>query len=229
MSAEVIYTASDLDRKRREVTDVARRGVARIRDTDGMGLVLLSARHYEVLDAVSRWHDRLDVAERALAKPSSGRVPRDFGDLTWLRHFDDDDLATFISEVRAAVSVAYHDDDLTELDQLVRDAPGPVLADEYMGLIPLQGHPLYFQPVEFSWLVATGKWDTTPLVAAIQRREFSAVFLYESSSSGPTIISRWPRAVLDAIYANYQVKTNMLDVWIYVPQPDTIWRFPVLL
>jgi hypothetical protein len=121
MSAEVIYTASDLDRKRREVTDAARRGVARIRDTDGMGLVLLSARHYEVLEAVSRWHDRLDVAERALAKPSSGRVPRDFGDLTWLRHFDDDDLATFISELRAAVSVAYHDDDLTELDQLVRD------------------------------------------------------------------------------------------------------------
>ena len=121
MSAEVIYTASDLDRKRREVTNAARRGVARIRDTDGMGLVLLPARHYEVLDAVSRWHDRLDVAQQALAKPPGDRVPRDFGDLTWLRHLDDEDLATFIGELRAAVSVAYHDDDLTELDQLVRD------------------------------------------------------------------------------------------------------------
>jgi Family of unknown function (DUF6247) len=121
MSAEVIYTASDLDRKRREVTDAARRGVARIRDTDGMGLVLLSARHYEVLDAVSRWHDRLDVAQQALVKPPGDRVPRDFGDLTWLRHLDDEDIATFITELRAALSVAYHDDDLTELDQLVRD------------------------------------------------------------------------------------------------------------
>jgi hypothetical protein len=121
MAAEVIYTASDLDRKRREVTDAARRGVARIRDTDGMGLVLLPARHYEVLDAVSRWHDRLDVAERALAKSTADRVPRDFGDLTWLRHLDDEDLATCIAELRDAVSVAYHDDDLTELDQLVRD------------------------------------------------------------------------------------------------------------
>jgi hypothetical protein len=74
MSAEVIYTASDLDRKRREVTDAARRGLARIRDTDGMGLVLLPA-------------------------------PHDFGDLTWLRHLDDDDLTTFIAELRAAVSV----------------------------------------------------------------------------------------------------------------------------
>jgi hypothetical protein len=74
MSAEVIYTASDLDRKRREVTDAARRGLARIRDTDGMGLVLLPA-------------------------------PHDFGDLTWLRYLDDDDLTTFIAELRAAVSV----------------------------------------------------------------------------------------------------------------------------
>jgi hypothetical protein len=131
MTAEVIYTASDLDRKRREVTDAARRGLARIRDTDGMGLVLLPAKHYEVLEAVSRWHDRLDVAERARAKPIKDRVPLDFGDLTWLRHLDDADLATFVAEVRAAVSIAYHDDDLTELDQVVRDwrATADELAD----------------------------------------------------------------------------------------------------
>jgi hypothetical protein len=131
MTAEVIYTASDLDRKRREVTDAARRGLARIRDTDGMGLVLLPAKHYEVLVAVSRWHDRLDVAERARAKPAEDRAPLDFGDLTWLRHLDDADLATFIAEVRAAVSIAYHDDDLTELDQLLRDwrATADELAD----------------------------------------------------------------------------------------------------
>jgi hypothetical protein len=131
MTADVIYTASDLDRKRREVTDTARRGLARIRDTDGMGLVLLPAQHYDVLEAVSRWHDRLDIVERARAKPAADRRPHDYGDLTWLRHLDEDDLAAFIGEVRAAVSVAYHDDDLTELDQLVRDwrATAAELAD----------------------------------------------------------------------------------------------------
>jgi hypothetical protein len=50
MTADMIYAASDLDRKRREVTD--------------------TARHYDVLEAVSRWHDRLDVVERARAKPA---------------------------------------------------------------------------------------------------------------------------------------------------------------
>lgn len=127
----MIYTASDLDRKRREVTDAARRGLARIRDTDGMGLVLLPARHYEVLEATSRWHDRLDNAARLLAMPAKDRVAHDYGDLTWLRHLDEDDLAIFLAEVRVAVSVAYHDDDLTELDQLVRDwrATADELAD----------------------------------------------------------------------------------------------------
>jgi hypothetical protein len=131
MATDVIYTASDLDRRRREVTDTARRGLARIRDTDGMGLVLLPARHYEVLETVSRWYERLEVVERARAKPAADRVPADFGELTWLRHLDDDDLAQFLREVRAAVSVAYHDDDLSELEQLVRDwrATADELAD----------------------------------------------------------------------------------------------------
>ncbi len=131
MTAEVIYTTSDLDRRRREVTAAARHGVARIRDTDGTGLVLLTAKHYEVLDTVTRWHDRLDVAERARSKPAVDRAPYDFGELTWLRHLDDDDLTAFIGELRVAVSVAYHDDDLTELDQLVHDwrATAEELAD----------------------------------------------------------------------------------------------------
>lgn len=86
-----------------------------------MGLVLLPARHYDVLETVSRWHDRLGIVERARAKPPSDRVASDFGDLTWLRHVDDDDLAEFVTEVRAAVLLAYHDDDLVELEQLLFD------------------------------------------------------------------------------------------------------------
>lgn len=147
MATDVIYTASDLDRKRREVTDAARMGVARIRDTDGMALVLLPAHHYDVLETVSRWHDRLEVVQRARTKPASERVPSDFGDLTWLRHLDDDDLATFLTEVRAAVSVAYHDDDLTELEQLVRDwrATADELADPARREVLLGG----FDPADY--------------------------------------------------------------------------------
>ena len=128
MPSEVIYTVSDLSRKRREVADVARRGLARIRDTDGTGLVLIPAQRYEVLEAVSLWADRLGVVERAQAKNHTERTPVDFGDLTWLRHFDDDDLVEFVSELRQALSLAYHDNDLTPLVDAFTD--WKVTADE---------------------------------------------------------------------------------------------------
>lgn len=121
MPSEVIYTVSDLSRKRREVADVARRGLARIRDTDGTGLVLLPAQRYEVLAAVSLWADRLGVVQRAQIKSHTERTPADFGDLTWLRHFDDEDLAEFVSELRQTLSLAYHDNDLTALVDAVAD------------------------------------------------------------------------------------------------------------
>lgn len=73
------------------------------------------------MSTVARWHDQLAVVDRARAKPAADRSPGDFGDLTWLRHLDDDDLATFAVEVRSAASLAHHDDDLTELEGLVRD------------------------------------------------------------------------------------------------------------
>ncbi len=131
MSSEMIYTVSDLSRKRREVADVARRGIARIRDTDGTGLVLMPARRYEVLEAVSHWADRLGVVERTLTKSRAERTPADFGDLTWLRHFDEDDLAEFVSELRQTLSLAYHDDDLASLVDAVADwkATADELAD----------------------------------------------------------------------------------------------------
>lgn len=131
MPSEVIYTVSDLSRKRREVADVARRGLARIRDTDGTGLVLLPAQRYELLEAVSHWGDRLGVVERAQTKSRTERTPADFGDLTWLRHFDEDDLAEFVSELRQTLSLAYHDNDLASLVDAIADwkATAEELAD----------------------------------------------------------------------------------------------------
>ena len=69
--------------------------------------------------------------ERTLAKSRAERTPTDFGDLTWLRHFDEDDLAEFVSELRQTLSLAYHDDDLASLVDAVADwkATADELAD----------------------------------------------------------------------------------------------------
>ena len=67
--------------------------------------------------------------------------------------------------------------DTREVEQLaeyVQEAQGPILADEYMGLIPLAGRRLYFQPFEYKQLQAANLWSEAPLIASIQREEFSS-------------------------------------------------------
>jgi hypothetical protein len=53
---------------------------------------------------------------------------------------------------------------LRDLEWKVAHAAGPVLADEYMGILTLQGWPLYIQPFEMTQLSDAGLWDQTPFV-----------------------------------------------------------------
>jgi hypothetical protein len=108
-----------------------------------------------------------------------------------------------------------------KLAQFIRQTDGPVLADEYGGLLPLLGKSLYFQPYEFSQLSQVGAWDETALIQSIERREFSAILLYEPGlSDEPAIVSRWAPAIRNAIWDNYQTQTTTLaEVFVYVPKP----------
>jgi hypothetical protein len=108
--------------------------------------------------------------------------------------------------------------EIERLAQMVRQAEGPVLADEYLGLLPLAERPVYFQPVEFSRLQSAGLWDPTPLVAAIQRREFSAILLYEPPTGPALIVARWTPEIRNAIWANYKLKDTLAGTWIYTPK-----------
>lgn len=108
--------------------------------------------------------------------------------------------------------------EVSRLAQIVRDTSGYVLADEYMGLIPLAGRPLYFQPFEFSQLSAAGMWDEGVLIAAIQRREFPAILLYEPLTGSPMIINRWTKPIREAIWTNYQLQDHLAETWIYMPR-----------
>ncbi len=117
----------------------------------------------------------------------------------------------------------YQRDELAQLAQIVREAPGPVLADEYMGLIPLAGRPLYLQPVEFAQLQRAGRWDASSLAAAIQRGEFAAILLYEPPFGRAMIVSRWPAQVRNAIWAHYEPlrmadRSTLAYVWVYLPR-----------
>jgi trehalose/maltose transport system permease protein len=112
-----------------------------------------------------------------------------------------------------------------ELDQLmtvVRQANGPILADEYMGLLPLAGQPLYIQPFEVSQLVPAGLWDQKPFLEAIARREFAAILIFKVNSY-PLEKERWTPQMLNQISKYYQPKLlfgEFFTVTVYYPKPD---------
>ena len=110
--------------------------------------------------------------------------------------------------------------DTREVEQLaeyVHEAQGPILADEYMGLIPLDGRRLYFQPFEYKQLQAADLWSESPLIDSIQREEFSVILLYEPLEWN-AITVRWTPEVRNNIYAHYRLADTLDGNFVYLPK-----------
>jgi hypothetical protein len=107
--------------------------------------------------------------------------------------------------------------EVQQLAQYVQDAGGPILADEYLGLIPLAGRRLYFQPLEYKHLQAANLWNEAALVDSIQREEFSIILLY-APHDGSAISTRWTEQVRNAIYAHYTMEETLAQTLVYRPK-----------
>ncbi len=89
----------------------------------------------------------------------------------------------------------------------VRRAEGPVLADEFMGLLTLNDQALYLQPFEMTQLANAGLWDQTPLLASIRAQEFSMILIHHFMGY-PVYTERWTPQMLDSILEYY-----IADAW----------------
>ena len=109
--------------------------------------------------------------------------------------------------------------EVEQLAQYVQEAGWPILADEYMGLIPLAGHRLYFQPFEYKQLQAAELWSEAPLLDSIQREEFSLILLYEPPNWN-AISTRWTEEVRNTIYAHYRLEDTLARTFVYRPKSN---------
>jgi hypothetical protein len=107
---------------------------------------------------------------------------------------------------------------IEQLARLVQGANGPVLADEYMGLVPLAGRAIYFQPFEFKQLADAGLWDESRLAQAIERQEFALILLYEAPE-WRSLESRWTPALRGRIYRRYDRGEVWAHTVVYRPKP----------
>src|SRR5438067_1582393 len=103
-ASSTIFQSSDLSQRGRAVLDAARAGSARLRDHDGLSLVILPEERLSALRMVVRCAANFLALEHALASARGSELaPDDYGEWTWLRVFDETDLGTFMGEMHDAL------------------------------------------------------------------------------------------------------------------------------
>jgi hypothetical protein len=108
-------------------------------------------------------------------------------------------------------------DQVARVEKIIKETPGIVIADEYMGLIPLAGKHLYFQPFEFKQMAQAKVWDEMPFLEEISAHKFDLIVWYQPST-WPAIEARYTPSQRNMIELFYRVDTIIGDVYIYRPK-----------
>ena len=111
-----------------------------------------------------------------------------------------------------------HQESIARLAQMVRESDEIVLADEYMGLVPLAGKRLYIQPFEFKQMSDMGVWDQTPFLLDVMNHKPSLILWYQPGDWN-AVESRWTGAMRDMINSTYQYDITLAEVDVLRPRP----------
>jgi len=85
-----------------------------------------------------------------------------------------------------------------------------------MGLITLQGRPLYIQPFEATQLANAGQWDQAPLVESIHDKEFPLILIHHFPGA-EVYKERWTPEMLSAISQAYRLAGILANTHVYRP------------
>ncbi len=110
--------------------------------------------------------------------------------------------------------------ELRALEEDVAQAEGVVIGDEYMGMVTLQGKPLYVQPFEVTQLAEAGLWDPTALVNDIREQTFARILIHHFPNA-EVHKERWTPEMLETIERHYYLSDTAADTYVYRPRVDT--------
>lgn len=114
------FLVSDLAKQRTEVLKAARQGGAIIRDNKGSELVMLPNSRLVNLELHKDWSLKLERLRYILQSESRPDVAG-WGDLAWLRVFDDEDLNCFCEELSDELVIDASKEDYSGLEELLSD------------------------------------------------------------------------------------------------------------
>jgi hypothetical protein len=108
--------------------------------------------------------------------------------------------------------------EIAHLSRMVASADGPVLTDDYMGLLPQQGRRIYFQPFEMTQLSRDGDWDQRPILKDIKEERFPLIMIWSPPFAREIKRDRWTPRMLEEIHDHYQRTDRLADMVIYRPR-----------
>lgn len=107
--------------------------------------------------------------------------------------------------------------EIARLYEVVRQTNGIVLADEYMGLLPLAGKRIFYQPFEYKMLSDGGLWDQTPFLDQITAHKFALLILFDPPNWS-SFEARWTKFERPTILSAYNMDNRIADTLIYTPR-----------
>jgi len=107
--------------------------------------------------------------------------------------------------------------EFSQLKLLIHNATGPVLVDEHMALVPLDGRDLFFQPFEYKMLSKAGIWNQRSFVVSILNKEYALILLY-APPNWNSIEARWTPEQLWAIEYSYVYSGRLANTLICTPR-----------
>jgi hypothetical protein len=132
VASSVVFQSSDLNRSGRAILDAAREGQARVRDKDGLGLVMVTETRFSAFWALADAAATLAALDLALEEAPTGTpAVYSLGSWAWLREFDAEELHDFRKEMRLALFVGFSEESDARVQETLRcwRASAEALAD----------------------------------------------------------------------------------------------------
>lgn len=105
------------------------------------------------------------------------------------------------------------------LEKSVKEASikGPVLADEFMAMLPDHRIPLYIQPFELTQLANANLWDQSRFIESLQKQTFPLILVHHFQFY-PVYLERWTQEMQAAIFDHYVAKNIRANSLFFNPK-----------
>ncbi len=104
---------------------------------------------------------------------------------------------------------------LNQLVEIVRVTNQPILTDEYMGLLAVNGKAIQIQPFEMTQLAKNGQWDQNPFLNLLEKGAYPVILLYNPKLHPQLLLERWTPEMLTTIDKHYYIDSHAAETLIY--------------